>query len=142
MTDIYSKNKRSKIMSKISGKETKYEILVRKFLFEKGFRYRKNDKRLPGRPDIVLPKYKTIIFIHGCFWHGHHCKAGKLPETNKEFWENKINSNMERDKKNQYKLEKLGWKIIIIWQCKLKNKKVVTKKLKEIEEKIKDEHTI
>lgn len=99
MTDIYSKNKRSKIMSKISGKETKYEILVRKFLFEKGFRYRKNDKRLPGRPDIVLPKYKTIIFVHGCFWHGHYCKAAKLPETNKEFWENKINSNIERDKK-------------------------------------------
>ena len=142
MTDIYSKNKRSGIMSKISGKETKYEILVRKFLFEKGFRYRKNDKRLPGRPDIVLSKYKTIIFIHGCFWHGHHCKAGKLPETNKEFWGNKINSNIERDKKNQHKLEKLGWKIIIIWQCKLKNKKMMTKKLKEIEQKIKDEHTI
>ena len=142
MTDIYSKNKRSRIMSKISGKETKYEILVRKFLFEKGFRYRKNDKRLPGRPDIVLPKYKTIIFIHGCFWHGHHCKAGKLPETNKEFWENKINSNIERDKNNQLILGKLGWKIIIIWQCKLKNKKVVTKKLKEIEQKIQDEHTI
>ena len=129
-------------MSKISGKETKPEILVRKYLFSKGFRFRKNDKHLPGRPDIVLPKYKTVIFIHGCFWHGHHCKAGKLPETNKEFWENKINSNIERDKKNQHKLEKLGWKIIIIWQCKLKNKKVVTKKLKEIEQKIKDEHTI
>ena len=142
MNDIYSKNKRSRIMSKISGKETKYEILVRKFLFRKGFRYRKNDKRLPGRPDIVLPKYKTIIFIHGCFWHGHHCKAGKLPETNKEFWENKINSNIERDKKNQHKLEKLGWKIIIIWQCKLKNKIMITKKLKEIEQKIQYEHTI
>ena len=136
MTDIYSKNKRSRIMSKISGKETKYEILVRKFLFEKGFRYRKNDKRLPGRPDIVLPKYKIIIFIHGCFWHGHHCKAAKLPETNKEFWENKINSNIERDKNNQLVLRKLGWKIIIIWQCELKNKKMITEKLKEIEQKI------
>lgn len=136
MTDIYSKNKRSGIMSKISGKETKYEILVRKFLFEKGFRYRKNDKRLPGRPDIVLPKYKTIIFIHGCFWHGHHCKAAKLPETNKEFWENKINSNIERDKNNQLILGKLGWKIIIIWQCELKNKKMITEKLEEIEQKI------
>ena len=129
-------------MSKISGKETKPEMLVRKYLFSKGFRFRKNDKRLPGRPDIVLPKYKTVIFIHGCFWHGHHCKAAKLPETNKEFWENKINSNMERDKKNQQKLEKLGWKIIIVWQCKLKNKKVVIKKLKEIEQKIQNEHTI
>lgn len=129
-------------MSKISGTETKPEILVRKYLFGKGFRFRKNDKRLPGRPDIVLPKYKTVIFIHGCFWHGHHCKTGKLPETNKEFWENKINSNIERDKKNQHKLEKLGWKIIIIWQCKLKNKIMITKKLKEIEQKIQDEHTI
>jgi len=134
--DIYSKRKRSEIMSKISGTETKPEILVRKYLFSKGFRFRKNDKRLPGRPDIVLPKYKTVIFIHGCFWHGHHCKAGKLPETNKDFWENKINSNTERDKKNQHKLEKLGWKIIIIWQCKLKNKKMMIKKLKEIEQKI------
>ena len=142
MGDIYSKRKRSEIMSKISGTETKPEILVRKYLFSKGFRFRKNDKRLPGRPDIVLPKYKTVVFIHGCFWHGHHCKAGKLPETNKEFWENKINSNIERDKKNQHKLEKLGWKIIIVWQCKLKNKKVVTKKLKEIEQKIQNEHTI
>ena len=129
-------------MSKISGTETKPEILVRKYLFGKGFRFRKNDKRLPGRPDIVLPKYKTVIFIHGCFWHGHHCKAGKLPETNKEFWGNKINSNIERDKKNQHKLEKLGWKIIIIWQCKLKNKKVVTKKLNGIVKKIQNEHTV
>ncbi len=129
-------------MSKISGTETKPEILVRKYLFGKRFRFRKNDKRLPGRPDIVLPKYKTVIFIHGCFWHGHLCKAGKLPETNKEFWGNKINSNIERDKKNQHKLEKLGWKIIIIWQCKLKNKKMMIKKLKEIEQKIQNEHTI
>lgn len=142
MGDIYSKLKRSEIMSKISGTETKPEILIRKYLFSKGFRFRKNDKRLPGRPDVVLPKYKTVIFIHGCFWHGHHCKAGKLPETNKEFWENKINSNMERDKKNQHKLEKLGWKIITVWQCKLKNKKVLTKKLKEIEQKIQNKHII
>jgi len=142
LSDIYSKRKRSEIMSQISGTETKPEILVRKYLFSKGFRFRKNDKRLPGRPDIVLPKYKTVIFIHGCFWHGHHCKAGKLPETNKEFWENKINSNMERDKNNQLILEKLGWKIIIVWQCKLKNRKVMTKKLKEIEQKIQNEHTI
>ncbi len=87
-------------MSKVLGKETKPEILVRKFLFEKGFRYRKNDKRYPGKPDIVLPKYKTVIFIHGCFWHGHNCSAGKLPETKKEFWQNKIDSNIVRDKKS------------------------------------------
>ncbi|NMX21276.1 very short patch repair endonuclease [ANME-1 cluster archaeon GoMg4] len=136
MTDIYSKNKRSQIMSKISGKETEPEILVRKFLFRKGFRYRKNDKRYPGTPDIVLPKYKTVIFVHGCFWHGHNCRAGKLPETRKEFWQNKIDTNIARDKKNRQDLEKLGWKVLVIWQCELKNKKIRAEKLKEIEQKI------
>jgi len=136
MTDIYSKNKRSQIMSKISGKETEPEVLVRKFLFRKGFRYRKNDKRYPGTPDIVLPKYKTAIFVHGCFWHGHNCRAGKLPETRKEFWQNKIDTNIARDKKNRQDLEKLGWKVLVIWQCELKNKKIRAEKLKEIEQKI------
>lgn len=136
MTDIYSKNKRSQIMSKISGKETEPEILVRKFLFRKGFRYRKNDKRYPGTPDIVMPKYKTVIFVHGCFWHGHNCRAGKLPETRKEFWQNKIDTNIARDKKNRQDLEKLGWKVLVIWQCELKNKKIRAEKLKEIEQKI------
>ena len=136
MTDIYSKNKRSQIMSKISGKETKPEILVRKFLFRKGFRYRKNDKRYPGKPDVVLPKYKTVIFVHGCFWHGHDCRAGKLPETRKEFWQNKIGSNVVRDKKNRHELEKLGWRVLIVWQCELKNKKMRTEKLKNIEQEI------
>jgi len=142
LSDIYSKQKRSEIMSKISGKETKPEILVRKYLFSEGFRFRKNDKRLPGRPDIVLPKYKIVIFIHGCFWHGHHCKAAKLPETNKEFWKSKINSNIERDKKNQRELRKLGWKVIVIWQCELKNKKLTAKKLKETEQKIYNDRII
>ena len=136
MTDIYSKNKRSQIMSKISGKETEPEISVRKFLFRKGFRYRKNDKRYPGTPDIVLPKYKTVIFVHGCFWHGHNCRAGKLPETRKEVWKNKIDTNIARDKKNRQDLEKLGWKVLVIWQCELKNKKIRAEKLKEIEQKI------
>ena len=124
MTDIFPKQKRSEIMSKISGKETKPEILVRKFLFANGFRFRKNDKRYPGKPDIVLPKYKTVIFVHGCFWHGHNCPAGKLPETRKEFWKEKINGNIERDKRNKIELEKQGWKVITIWQCELKNKEV------------------
>ncbi len=116
-------------MSKISGKETKPEILVRRFLYANGFRFRKNDKRYPGKPDIVLPKYKTVIFVHGCFWHGHNCKAGKLPETRKEFWKEKINGNIERDKNNQKELEQLGWKVITIWQCELKNKKIQEKTL-------------
>lgn len=109
-------------MSKISGKETKPEILVRKFLFANGFRYRKNVKSLPGSPDIVLPKYKTVIFVHGCFWHGHTCKAAKLPETRKEFWTDKISSNVLRDNRNMDDLKSLGWKVIVVWQCEIKNK--------------------
>ena len=111
------------MMSKIRGKETKPEIRVRKFLFSKGFRYRINDKRYPGKPDIVLPKYHTIIFIHGCFWHGHeNCKAAKLPETNKEFWEKKISDNIARDRKNIGKLRNDDWNVIVIWLCEIKNK--------------------
>jgi len=132
MADIFTKKKRSEIMSKIAGKETKPEILVRKFLFANGFRYRKNDKRYPGKPDIVLPKYKTVIFVHGCFWHGHNCPAGKLPETKKEFWKNKIQGNIERDKKNKIELEKKGWRVITIWQCELKNKKIQEKTLNNL----------
>ena len=104
-------------MSKISGKETKPEILVRTHLFSQGFRYLKNDKRLPGKPDIVLPKHKVVVFIHGCFWHGHDCKSGKLPETRKNFWKKKISDNVNRDYRNQSELGKLGWKVIIVWQC-------------------------
>jgi DNA mismatch endonuclease (patch repair protein) len=122
--DIYQKQKRSDIMSHISGKETKPEILVRKFLFSNGFRFRKNIKDLPGKPDIVLPKYKTAIFIHGCFWHGHTCKRGALPTTNIEFWETKIGGNIERDKRDVSELEKQAWKVIVIWQCEIKNIKL------------------
>jgi DNA mismatch endonuclease (patch repair protein) len=116
-------------MSHISGKETKPEILVRKFLFSHGFRFRKNVKDLPGKPDIVLPKYKTVIFIHGCFWHGHTCRRGALPTTNIEFWTTKIDGNIERDKQNVLKLEKQGWNVIVIWQCEIKNMKLRDDKL-------------
>lgn len=110
-------------MSNISGKDTKPEILVRKFLFSNGFRFRKNDKRLPGTPDIVLPKYNTIIFVNGCFWHGHeNCKKAKLPVTRREFWEDKISKNINRDLINYHELEKMGWQIIIIWDCEVNTK--------------------
>ena len=120
MSDIYSKQKRSEIMSHISGKETKPEIMVRKYLFSEGFRFRKNVKNLPGKPDIVLAKYKTVIFIHGCFWHGHSCKRGALPNTNAVFWETKIEGNVERDKRDIAELEKQGWEVIVIWQCEIR----------------------
>jgi len=124
MPDIFSKSKRSDIMSKISGKETKPEILVRKYLFSQGFRYRKNVKDLPGKPDIVLPKYKAVVFVNGCFWHGHeNCKKSALPTTNTEFWKEKISSNIIRDKKTYAELSDMGYKVLVIWQCELNAKK-------------------
>lgn len=121
MSDIFSHTKRSDIMSKITGKNTKPEILVRKFLFSQGLRYRINVKKLTGKPDIVLPKFRTIIFINGCFWHGHSCKKGQLPTSNIDFWKEKISSNKKRDSKNVDLLAKLGWKVITIWQCEISN---------------------
>ncbi len=108
-------------MSRIKGKNTKPEEIVRKYLFSKGFRYRKNDKRLPGTPDIVLPKYKTVIFVNGCFWHGHQgCKYYVVPKTNTEFWLNKINTNISRDEAKRKQLEEAGWNVIVVWECELK----------------------
>jgi DNA mismatch endonuclease (patch repair protein) len=128
--DIYPEKKRSEVMSKIPGRDTKPEMYIRKFLFSKGFRYRIDDNRYPGRPDIVLPKFKTAVFIHGCFWHGHPgCKASKLPETRKEFWEKKINDNILRDKRNIEALKNRGWNVIVIWQCEIKNNAVRQKRL-------------
>ena len=123
MADTVSKEKRSEIMSHVTGKETKPEIIVRKYLFARGLRYRKNVKRLPGTPDIVFPKYKTAVFVNGCFWHGHeNCKAATLPSSNVDYWRNKISSNVERDKKQQMQLEQMGYKVFVIWQCQLNSK--------------------
>lgn len=122
MTDIYNKEKRSEIMSKISGKETKPEVLVRKYLHNNGFRFRKNDRRYPGKPDILLPKYKTAIFINGCFWHGHDCESGKLPKTRTDFWKKKISDTKDRNQRNINQLEKMGWMVMIIWQCEINSR--------------------
>lgn len=120
--DVHDKKTRSYNMSRIKGKNTKPEEIVRKYLFSKGFRYRKNDKRLPGTPDIVLPKYKTVIFVNGCFWHGHKdCRYFVVPKTNTDFWLNKINTNIERDKRKQEALKELGWNVIVVWECELKS---------------------
>jgi len=108
-------------MSKIRSKDTKPEEIVRKYLFLQGFRYRKNDSRYPGKPDIVLPKYKTVIFVNGCFWHKHEgCKYFVWPKNNADFWKKKIESNVARDAKNYQQLESLGWKVLTIWECELK----------------------
>lgn len=121
MADVHSKETRSYNMSRIRSKDTKPEILVRKFLHKNGFRYRLHVKNLPGKPDIVLPKYKTVIFIHGCFWHGHDgCKYYVVPKTRTEWWLNKINRNAANDALVEDSLKTAGWKIIKIWECELK----------------------
>lgn len=121
MADVHTKEQRSYNMSRIKGKDTKPEMLVRKFLHANGYRYRLHDKRLPGKPDIVLPKYKTVIFIHGCFWHGHSgCRYYVVPKTRTEWWLNKINRNIANDYKAIKTLKKDRWKIITLWECDLK----------------------
>lgn len=121
MADKHSKETRSYNMSQIRGKDTRPEEVVRKYLFAKGFRYRKNDSRLPGKPDIVLPKYKTVIFVNGCFWHGHKgCKYFVWPQNNADFWKSKISGNIARDQANKKLLAEKGWRILVIWECELK----------------------
>ncbi|MES2849962.1 MAG: DNA mismatch endonuclease Vsr [Bacteroidota bacterium] len=125
MADVHNKEQRSYNMSRIKGRDTKPEMLVRKFLFANGYRYRLHDKKLPGKPDIVLPKYRTVIFVHGCFWHGHeNCKYYKVPQTRTDWWLNKINGNIANDDKATKALKKDGWKIITLWECDLKPAKV------------------
>ena len=115
-------------MSRIKGKDTKPELIVRSQLHKMGFRFRLHRKDLPGKPDIVLPKYKTVIFVHGCFWHRHeNCKYSSTPKTRKEFWENKFKENVIRDKSHQKKLSSIGWKIIIVWECEIKEKNLLIK---------------
>ena len=128
--DKISPQQRSINMSKIKGKNTKPEKFVRSLLHALGYRFRLHRKTLPGTPDIVLPKYKAVIFVNGCFWHGHDgCKRATIPDTNKEFWERKISANKARDQKNIFDLEKLGYRCLVIWQCELKDKNLLIQRL-------------
>lgn len=121
MTDTHSKAVRSFNMSRIRSKDTKPEMAVRKYLFAHGFRYRLHDKKLPGKPDIILPKYKTVIFVHGCFWHAHeNCRYAVMPKSNTEYWTKKISGNGSRDFSARIKLLEAGWKIIVLWECDLR----------------------
>ncbi len=135
MADNHSKEVRSMNMSHIRSKNSKPEELVRKYLFSKGFRYRKNVKTLPGCPDIVLPKYKTVIFVNGCFWHKHDCPRFVWPSTNEEYWRPKIMGNVERDKRNLAELQQLGWTVLTVWECELK-KKVIDATLEQLEKRL------
>jgi DNA mismatch endonuclease (patch repair protein) len=122
MPDVVDKQTRSRMMSGIQGKNTRPEIAVRQLLHRAGFRYRLHDKRLPGKPDIVLPKYRAVVLVNGCFWHGHGCHLFKWPSTRKEWWEAKIYRTIEKDKESLEALEALGWRIAMVWECALKGR--------------------
>ena len=125
MADVFTRKKRSEVMSRIRAKNTKPELLVRKYLFSSGLRYRIHQKSLPGQPDIVLKKFNVIVIVNGCFWHGHTkktCKVSRMPKSNNNYWKNKILQNQARDLKNLRKLRKAGWKIFVIWECQLRGK--------------------
>ena len=109
-------------MSGIRGRNTRIEVAVRKALFARGFRYRLNNKPLPGKPDIVFPRYRAVVFVHGCYWHGHDCTLFRLPASNREFWQTKIEGNRARDARNMSALNSLGWRIGVVWECALRNR--------------------
>ena len=135
MADNHTKKQRSMNMSHIRSTNSKPEETVRKYLFSQGLRYRKNVRKLPGCPDIVLKKYRTVIFVNGCFWHHHDCGRFVWPSTNEEDWHKKIDRNVERDKEDQQALEELGWQVLVIWECQLKRKNALTN-LQNLYEKI------
>ena len=122
MADVVSRDVRSRMMSGIRGKNTKPEMLIRRGLHAKGFRYLLHDRRLPGKPDLVFPKHRAVIFVHGCFWHGHNCHLFKWPKTRKGFWRNKIDRNKWLDKRAIVDLRKAGWRIGIVWECSVKGR--------------------
>lgn len=127
MTDVHEPKVRSYNMSQIKGKNTKPEMMVRKYLHAKGFRFRLHDRKLPGKPDIVLRKYNTVVFVNGCFWHMHeNCKYFKLPKTRTSWWEEKLRKNRERDMISYSELKKLGWNVLIVWECQIKSHQLRT----------------
>lgn len=126
MSDTMTREQRHRCMSHIRGRDTKPELLVRRFLWRKGYRYRLYDKRLPGRPDIIMRQRRTVIFVNGCFWHGHDCDKFRLPKSNTEFWQKKIERNRRRDRRNRLTLKAMGFNVITIWECELTPKKRIT----------------
>lgn len=137
MPDVLSKEERSVRMSRIHSASTRPELKLRHSLWHLGFRYRINDKSLPGRPDIVLPKFRTVVFMHGCFWHGHKgCPTSHIPKTNTEFWMAKVARNQERDQEVWRKLEAKGWSVIIVWECQMKKKAVLEDTINRVADEI------
>ncbi|MCM1077375.1 MAG: very short patch repair endonuclease [Bacteroides sp.] len=137
MTDVMTPEERSRCMAAIHGRNTRPEMTVRKFLFAKGLRYRVNNRKLPGTPDIVLKKYRTVIFVDGCFWHGHKdCRYFRIPKSNENFWRHKINLNIARDYRNDVELRLLGWRVIRVWECSLRTADERAKVLETLYDKI------
>lgn len=133
MVDIVNRETRSRMMSGIRGKNTTPELLVRKYLHGRGLRFRLHAKNLPGKPDLVFPKYKAVVFVHGCFWHQHpRCKLATMPASNVEFWKQKLGANRERDQRNKRMLKALGWSVLTVWECQLDDRH-----LSDLAEKIK-----
>jgi len=130
--DSFSPEKRSEVMSRIRSKDTKPEFVVRRLLHRLGYRFRLHRRDLPGKPDIVLPKWNTVIFVHGCFWHGHDCPRGVTPTSNVAYWTEKLRKNRDRDSRERAALEATGWRILIIWECELKNLEALADKLQGI----------
>ena len=143
MADTMTKQQRHDCMAAVKGKDTKPEMLVRRFLHGRGFRYGLHNKNLPGSPDIVLRRFKTVIFVHGCFWHGHEdCKYYRLPKSNIEFWQTKIDRNRTRDKRDIQALHELGWRVIVIWECQLKTEDLRTHTLQQLAESLNEAYSI
>lgn len=138
MPDTVSQQTRSRIMRSVRSKDTKPEMIVRKWLHARGYRFRLHRKCLAGNPDIVLPKYRAAIFVHGCFWHRHHCKAGsRIPTSRQEYWIPKLEGNRERDRRNQENLEKMGWRCLVLWECEIKDRSLMEQKLENFFSSIK-----
>lgn len=129
MADQFTKAQRSRVMARVKNKNTKPEVRVRSMLHGMGYRFRLHRRDLPGAPDIVLPRHNKVIFVHGCFWHSHDCPRGKRPETRTKFWNAKLDANKRRDEKNRRDLERHGWKVLVVWECRLKEPKVVRETL-------------
>ena len=132
MADRYTAAQRSCVMSKVRNRDTKPEIIVRHLAHSMGYRYRLHRRDLPGKPDLVFPGRRKVIFVHGCFWHGHECKSGQTrPQSNREFWDSKLNRNKVRDAKNQADLSELGWTVCVIWGCETKDMEALQKRIRE-----------
>lgn len=140
MVDSLSPEARSERMSRIRGRDTRPELVVRRYLHTAGFRYRLHRRDLPGKPDIVLPKYRTVVFVNGCFWHSHACQKGRIPSTRSEFWAAKFESNRRRDRKNRRLLRKAGWRVYTIWECTLSTGASANGALNRLARRILDGH--